>query len=244
MSSVTAAISTRTGGISKYPYHTLNLAYHVGDAHEAVAENRRRFCSALGIGVDSLVIAQQVHNDRIAIIDDAQIGRGAYRQEDAIPGADGMITRSRSAALAVLTADCVPVLVIDPVRRAIGVAHAGWRGTLHMVAAKAVLKMRDTYGTEPADCLVALGPSIGPCCYGVGEDVVSQFRHTFGPAVCTARNTLDLKRAIELQLTDVGVEKSSISSEERCTACNLEIFYSYRAEGGRTGRMMSVIELT
>jgi hypothetical protein len=113
-----------------------------------------------------------------------------------------------------------------------------------MVAARAILKMRDIYGTEPADCLVALGPSIGPCCYLVGEDIVSQFRHAFGPAVCTARNTLDLKRAIKLQLTDVGVEESSISSEERCTACNLDIFYSYRAEGGSTGRMMSVIKLT
>ena len=249
MQFVTAAISTRVGGVSQYPYQTLNLGYHVGDAHEAVTENRRRLCSALGIHVDSLVIAQQVHGDGIAVIDESQTGCGAYRHEDAVPGADGMITRSRSATLAVLTADCVPVMVMDPIRKAIGIAHAGWKGALRIIAAKTVLKMRNAFGTEPADCLVVLGPSIGSCCYRVGQDVISKFQHTFGPTTCVMENRLDLRRAVEIQLADVGVEKRNISSvEERrdvplCTACNLDLFYSHRAEGGHTGRMMSVIKL-
>ena len=241
--SVTAAVSVRLGGVSQEPYSTLNLAYHVGDADSSVAENRRRFCGALGIEVCSLVIAQQIHGDRIAVIHKSHAGRGAYGHADAIPDADGMITTSRSVALAVLAADCVPVFLADPVREAIGIAHAGWRGALRMIAARAVLKMRDAFGTEPADCLVALGPSIGSCCYTVGEDVASQFRHTFGASTCVMGSKLDLQKAIEMQLAEIGVEERNIISTEFCTACNPDLFYSHRAAEGCTGRMMSVIEL-
>jgi YfiH family protein len=240
---IVAAVSTRIGGVSQNPYHSLNLGYHVGDAHESVAENRRRFCSKLDIDVGSLVISQQIHGNTTTVINDSHKGHGAYGHEDAISSTDGMITESRGVALAVLTADCVPVLVVDPLRKAIGIAHAGWRGALSMIAARTVLKMRDTFGTEPADCLVALGPSIGPCCYKAGEDVISQFQRVFGPAICVAKDRLDLQLAVQLQLAGEGVEKSNISSSRLCTACNRDLFYSYRAEGGRTGRMMSVITL-
>ena len=240
---IVAAVSTRIGGGSQNPYHSLNLGYHVGDAYESVAENRRRFCSKLAIEVGSLVISQQIHGNTTTVINDSHKGHGAYGHEDAISSTDGMITESRGVALAVLTADCVPVLVVDPLRKAIGIAHAGWRGALSMIAAKTVLKMRDTFGTEPADCLVALGPCIGPCCYKAGEDVISQFQSAFGPAICVAKDRLDLQLAVQLQLAGVGVEKSNISSSKLCTACNRDLFYSYRAEGGRTGRMMSVIML-
>jgi len=241
--SVTAATSTRIGGVSQKPYHSLNLAYHVDDCHEAVAENRQRFCDSLSIRLSSLVLSQQIHGDKIAVIDDSLAGRGSHDHEDALSGTDSMITNSRSVALAVMTADCVPVLIVDPARKAIGIAHAGWRGTLGMIAAKTVHKMRDTFGTEPADCIVALGPSIGPCCYEVGEDLVSRFQQRFGPKVCIDGNRLDLKWAVETQLIGAGVKQRSISSGKFCTACNVDLFYSYRAEGGRTGRMMSVIKL-
>lgn len=241
--SVTAAVSIRQGGVSHPPYDKLNLAYHVGDADEKVAENRRRFCSSLNIDPDSLVIAQQVHGHRIALIDDSQVGRGAHGQDDAIPNTDAMITQSRSAILGVLTADCVPVLISDPVSKAIGIAHAGWRGTLQRIASRTIIKMCDTFGTRPADCHVALGPSIGPCCYTVGTDVADQFQGEFDSANCVIGNKLDLQRAIRSQLTEIGVEDRYISSAELCTACNLALLYSYRAEGGRTGRMMSVIKL-
>jgi len=240
---ISAAVSTRIGGVSQNPYYSLNLGYHVGDTHDSVAENRRRFCNKLDIDVGSMVISQQIHGNTTIVIDDSHKGHGAYGHEDAISGADAMITTSRGIALAVFTADCVPVMVVDPVRKAIGIAHAGWRGALHKIAARTVLKMRDTFGTQPTDCLVALGPSIGPCCYRTGEDVISQFRSAFGPAVCIAEDRLDLQLAVELQLAHAGVEKSNISSSRLCTACNTDLFYSYRAEGGQTGRMMSVIML-
>ena len=240
---ITAAVSFRLGGVSQHPYHQLNLAYHVGDVDASVSENRRRLCDALGIDVRSLVVAQQTHGARIAIVDESQAGCGAYRHADAIPDTDGMVTASRSVVLAVLTADCVPVLIVDPVREVIGIAHAGWRGTLRMIAAGTILKMRDAFGTAPADCLAVLGPAIGPCCYTVGEDVALQFRHTFPSTRCVIEDKLDLQQAVKAQLTAAEVETHNISSVGGCTACNPDLFYSYRGEGGCTGRMMSVIKL-
>lgn len=237
----TAAFSTRVGGVSQHPYNTLNLAYHVRDVPDAVAENRRRFCGILGVDVGSLVIAQQVHGNKIAVVDESHAGRGAYRHEDALEGMDGMVTRSASVTLAVLTADCVPVLVVDPINRAVGIAHAGWRGALLMIATKIVMKMREVFGTEARNCVAALGPSISLCCYTVGEEVISQFQNTFGLKAGIVKDRLDLQQAVKAQLIDAGV--NSIFVEEACTACNRDLFFSHRAEGGRTGRMMSVVRL-
>jgi len=238
---VICATSTRVGGVSTKPYDTLNLAYHVNDNPTNVTENRQRFSNELGIDVNSLVLAQQVHGDRIEIIEDKHAGRGSHCIEDAIPDTDAMITTSNKVSIGILTADCVPVMIFDPVRSAIGVAHAGWKGTILMIAAKTVLKMKEIFGTDPSDCMVALGPSIGPCCYEVGEDVISQFDNAFGVGACTKGNKLDLPRAVELQLTNVGVK--NISYDGACTACNLELFYSHRVENGVTGRMMSVMSM-
>ena len=240
---IIAAASTRLGGVSEPPYRSLNLAYHVGDTDASVTENRRRFCGGLGIDTHSLVVAQQVHGDEVAVVDESQEGCGAHSHETAIPETDGMITASRSIALAVLTADCVPVLVVDPLRKAIGVAHAGWRGAIRMIASRTVLRMRDDFGTDPANCLVVLAPSIGSCCYTVGEDVRSHFLRAFG-AECIVEDRLDLRQAVKTQLLRIGVEERNISSMGECTACNLDRFYSYRGEDGRTGRMMSVIGIS
>ena len=237
---VIAAVSMRLGGVSQIPYRSLNLAYHVGDMDALVTENRRRFYGGLGIDASSIVLAQQAHGNEVAIVGKSQAGCGAYSHETAIPETDSMITASRSVALAVLTADCVPALIVDPVREVVGVAHAGWRGTLLMIVSRTILKMRDAFGTKPADCLAALGPSIGPCCYTVGEDVRSQFLRAFG-SECVVEDRLDLQQAVKTQLVNIGVSEINISSLGGCTACNLNRFYSYRGEGGRTGRIMSVI---
>lgn len=238
---VICATNTRIGGVSAKPYDTLNLAYHVSDDPTNVIENRRRFCNELGIDVNSLVLARQVHGDRIEVIEDKDAGRGSHSIEDAIPDTDAMITTSNKVSIGILTADCVPVMIFDPVRPVIGVAHAGWKGTILMIATKTVLKMKESFGTDPSDCMVALGPSIGPCCYEVGEDVISQFDKVYGVGACTKGNKLDLPRAVELQLINVGVK--NISYDGACTACNLELFYSHRAENGVTGRMMSVMSM-
>ncbi|MBM3211520.1 peptidoglycan editing factor PgeF [Candidatus Poribacteria bacterium] len=238
-----ASISTRIGGISHNPYKSLNLAYHVGDIQDDVTENRKRFCHALGINMDSLVIAQQIHGDKVAVVDKSHAGAGAYSHESAIFGADAMITNTRYLALGVLTADCVPVLILDPIKKVIGVAHAGWRGILKMIAAKAVLMMQETFRTRADDCLVALGPSIGPCCYVVDENIISQFKGFFGQENCIVNDRLHLQLATKKQLMDTGVKENNIIHLDLCTACNLELFFSYRGEGGITGRMMSVLSL-
>ena len=240
---VICATSTRRGGVSSKPYESLNLAYHVNDNPISVTENRQRFCKEIGIDVSSLVLARQVHGDRIEIVESKDTGRGAYGIEDAIPDTDAMITTSKSISIGILTADCVPVMIFDPVKLAIGVAHAGWKGTILMLPAKTVLKMKESFGTDPSDCMVVLGPSIGFCCYEVGEELISQFDKAFGTGKCTKGNKLDLPRAVEYQLVDVGVSMDNITSEGSCTACNLNLFYSHRAENGITGRMMSIMRL-
>jgi YfiH family protein len=240
---VNAAISTRIGGVSQNHYQSLNLAYHVGDAHTSVSENRRRFFEILGMDVGSLVIAQQIHGDEVVVVDESHSGFGAYTHENAIIGADAMITNTRFLALGILTADCVPIMVLDPVKKAIGIAHAGWRGMLKMIGAKTIHQMEDAFGTRPADCLVNLGPSIGPCCYTVGEDIIRQFHESFGAENCITYGRLDLQLAARKQLIDSGLKADNIWQQKLCTACNLSLFYSFRAEGGVTGRMMSVISL-
>jgi len=242
--SIICVTSTRIGGVSPKPYDTLNLAYHVNDDIINVSENRQRFCNELGIDINSLVLARQIHGDRIEIIRDKDAGRGAFGIEDAIPDTDAMITMSKSVSIGILTADCVPVMIVDPVRLAIGVAHAGWKGTILMLPAKTILKMKESFSTDPSDCIVALGPSIGPCCYEVGEELISQFDNAFGVGKCTKKNKLDLSQAVKLQLVDVGVSVDNIVSDGHCTACNLDLFYSHRAENGTTGRMLSVMSLS
>ena len=238
---VVAAISTRIGGVSQRPYESLNLAYHVGDDPKAVNENRIRFCKALGIDINSLVLAQQIHGDRVAVIDDPQAGFGAYNHDLAIPGTDAMITKSNAVSLAILTADCVPVLILDPVKKVVGISHAGWRGLIKEIVFKTILMMKDTFNTNPMDCLVAIGPSIGSCCYEVSKDLIDQFHEAFGME--SVNNKLNLQLAAKIQLVNAGVKDENITVQEICTSCENNLLYSYRADGGATGRMMSVIRL-
>ncbi|HGJ64132.1 TPA: peptidoglycan editing factor PgeF [bacterium] len=238
------ATSTRLGGVSPKPYNTLNLAYHVGDNPKNVMKNRELFCHELGIEASSLVLANQVHGDRVELIEDKLAGCGAYGIDDAIPNTDAMITMSNKVSIGIMTADCVPVMIYDPVKSAIGVAHAGWKSAILMIASKTIKNMNEAFGTNPSDCIVAFGASIKACCYEVGKEIISQFDAIFGVGRCTKDNNLDLPKAVEFQLIDIGVKKENISSNNVCTACNLGLYYSHRAENGVTGRMMSVMRLT
>jgi len=240
---IICATSTRIGGISPNPYNSLNLAYHVGDDPKNVAENRKRFCQKLGIDVNSLVVANQVHGDNIEIIESDQAGSGAYGTNDAISSTDALITASNAVSICVMTADCVPVMIFDPKTPSIGIAHAGWKGAVLRIVQKTVLKMKSVFGTQPSDCIVMLGPSIMPCCYEVNDDIIAKFDDEFGISTCTDGKRLDLHRAVKIQLIEAGIKSENISSDQTCTACNLNLFYSHRAENGITGRMMSLIKL-
>ncbi|MGB9597772.1 MAG: peptidoglycan editing factor PgeF, partial [Candidatus Poribacteria bacterium] len=203
---IICATSTRIGGVSQKPYNSLNLAYHVGDDPSNVAENRRRFCDKLGIDVNSLVIANQVHSDNIEIINSYQAGSGAYGTHNAIPNTDALITSSNIVSIGVLTADCVPVMIFDPKTLSIGIAHAGWKGTVLRIAQKTILKMKSAFGTDPSNCLIILGPSIMQCCYEVSDDIIAKFDVEFGASKCTIGNRLDLHNAIRIQLIEAGVK--------------------------------------
>ena len=241
-------ISTRLGGKSKSPFATLNLGLHIGDEADTVWYNRQEFCSAVGISAEKMVTADQVHGDNIAVVTVGDAGRGAKHYSEAIGGTDALITNVPGIPLMLFFADCVPVLIFDPIKKAIGISHAGWKGTVSKIAQKTVLALSSQYGTRPSDCLAVIGPSIGPCCYEVDEAVMSRLRaeFTYWQDLVTPvgdRWKLDLWETNKRQLIDIGVKSDNVEKSSVCTACNTSIFFSHRAEAGRTGRLGAVIAL-
>jgi YfiH family protein len=236
------AFSTRRGGASAGEYSTLNLGLQVGDDRDCVIENRRRFCRALGTDLDSLVAARQEHTDNVAVVTAAERGCGAGDEATAIPSTDALITAEPGVVLSIYTADCVPVLLLDPRRRAFGLVHAGWRGTVAGIILKTLARMTAVFGTEPGDCLAGIGPSIGPCCYLVDEPVIRPLRERFSDWAELVRPAgpgqwrLDLWEANRRQLTAAGLLPVNVTVGGLCTACRTDLFFSHRAEKGRTGR--------
>jgi YfiH family protein len=242
-------VTTRSGGLSRGPYESLNLAYHAGDETDTVARNRKLLYEALGIPVSAVTVCEQVHGGDIAVVEAAGAGRGGLNQDTVIAGADGMVSRERGIALMVLVADCVPVFAVDSRKGAVGLAHAGWRGAVSRVTRNLVRAMEKSLGSDPADIVAAIGPSIGPCCYEVGEDVAADFRFAYGepervlaPGDEERKYMLDLWTAAELDLRESGVRE--VIRSDVCTACQAGRFYSSREEGGTTGRFAAIIART
>ncbi len=242
-------VSTRLGGESVEPFFSLNLGLHTGDDRGTVIRNRQRFAKAVGIEFSNVVTAQQVHGNGIAVIDQKQAGRGNVDYQDSISGVDSLITNCRGLPLMLFFADCVPVLIADPVRGVVGISHAGWKGTVFKIALQTVQKMSEYYHTSPSDCLAAIGPSIGPCCYEVDQQVLVQFQANFSQwesFVTQQENNrwnLNLWEANRYQLIEAGISPKKIYNSHVCTACNESLFFSYRKEKGLTGRMGVVIQL-
>jgi len=250
--------STRVGGVSRVYLPEdkkdsagelsgeLNLGFTAADSPENVRENRLRFVEAVtGSRETPLVAVRQVHSSVSAVLRAPEIGFPL----DAIPQADAIITNQPGVLLAIQTADCIPVLVVDRKRRVAAGFHAGWRGTVQRIVESGIGQMREEFGCEPGDLVAAIGPGIGACCYTVGEEVLEQFTANFAYAAELFRRDkggqgalrLDLTEANRRQLLDAGLRASSIATVGGCTACQPEIFYSHRASGGHAGRMMSVI---
>jgi YfiH family protein len=243
-------VSTRAGGVSEFPYHSLNLGLHVGDDPDNVLKNRRRLSEALGIPLDQFTIAMQVHSGNVKIISDELRGSGSTDHENAIEDTDAMITDTPGICLIVLVADCVPMLFFDPLNKVIGVAHAGWRGTLQSIGINTVTSMKEAFGSSPANIMVGIGPSIGPCCYRVGPEVISQVK-----SVCKGGSDyivneskggaghLDLWKANLEGLLHAGIKRKNIEIAERCTCHEPDLFFSYRQQKGDTGRFAAGIML-
>jgi len=242
-------ISTRLGGVSTAPYMSLNLGMHTGDDPAKVQTNRRLFCSAVGVNYSSVVSAQQVHKDTIAVVAHADAGRGADSYADALCETDALVTANPDIPLLLLYADCVPILFFDPVQRVIAVAHAGWKGTVAQIGVKTLNTMQKYFGSRSDDCLVGIAPSIGPCCYEVDEGVINPLSNSLNDWQDVAVNhgerrwMLNLWEANRRQLLANGVLAANIAVAEVCTACNNELFFSYRAEAGVTGRLGALISL-
>lgn len=241
--------SARQGGVSAAPFDTLNMALHVGDDPAHVWENRRRYFAALGLDAAQICTIRQVHGTEIVRAFRRDAGRGAHDYADALADADALITNDSGVALMLCYADCVPVLLYDPVHNAAGVVHAGWKGMVQRIAAKTLARMGEEFGTDAADVLAGIGPSIGAGCYAVGADVAAHFRAAF-PAdadeIVQERDGkihLDLWAANCIQLMEAGISKQNIDRADICTSCDRNFFYSYRAADGRTGRLAAVMEL-
>ena len=243
---VTHAVSTRLGGCSANG--DLNLALHTGDDPNVVVNNRRKLCRVLGLSDETIVTPQQVHGDRFVYVTEADCGRGAWEYADAIADCDALITDRPNVTLLLCFADCVPVLFVDPINRAIGISHAGWKGTAKKIGQKTLLEMQARFGTNPKDCLVGIAPSIGACCFEVDDYVVNEFRKEYvslnpflAEAKVEGKYHLDLWKANRIQLEEIGVAADNIISADICTACNERMLFSYRAEQGKTGRIAAIL---
>jgi purine-nucleoside/S-methyl-5'-thioadenosine phosphorylase / adenosine deaminase len=232
------AIFTRHGGVSRPPYASLNLGLAVGDDPDAVHTNHERICEALGIDAVRMAKCHLVHGHTIQVVTATLAGGWLGK-------ADGMVTAQPGVFLTMRFADCVPILLHDPQRRAVGLVHAGWRGTVQDVAGAAVRTMVSELGCAPGDISAVIGPSIGPCCYEVGADVISAVGSAlpdsaplFGYRNGGAAH-FDIWEANRRQLLAAGA--GCVRAMDLCTACRNDRFFSHRAEGGRTGRFGAVI---
>jgi YfiH family protein len=243
-------VSTRTGGFSEFPYHSLNLGLHVGDDPDNVMKNRRRLAEALEIPLDQFTLARQIHSGNVRIISDELRGSGSTDHENAVEDTDAMVTDTPEICLIVLVADCVPMLFFDPSMRAVGVAHAGWRGTLQSAASNTVTAMKEAFGSSPANIKVGIGPSIGPCCYRVGPEVISMVEsmlHGKSEYILNeskdGKGYLDLWKANLEGLLRAGIERENIEIAMRCTCHEPDLFFSYRRQKADTGRFAAGIML-
>ncbi len=239
------AVFSRRGGVSAAPFDSLNMSMSVPDERERVYANRRRVYGLFGRDTDSVVHAHLVHGADVARV--TQANNGTW-----VEHVDGLITDEPGCVLSMNFADCTPIFLYDPRRRAIGLGHAGWRGTMVDLPGAMVRAMGQQFGSDPADLVAAVGPCIGPCCYEVGEEVIDSVEKAFAAPGDLLRETnrngakgrtahFDLPEANRVNLTNAGVQ--AIEMFGICTACRTDLFFSHRAERGRTGRFGTVFAL-
>lgn len=233
-----AVVTTRHGGVSTGRFASLNLGLHVGDDPGAVTENRRLAVATVGASLDQLVVADQVHGAHTAVVDAADAGRGARRLDDAIPHTDALVTASPEVTLAILVADCVPLVLIDPDAAVLGCVHAGWRGTAAGVATAALATMA-ALGADAGRVVAGVGPAVDPAVYVVGNEVATALRGSLGRAADDVLTPLgadqwrcDLVAANTVALVAAGVEPGNIHPMTTTTA-NPDLFSHRRGDGGR-----------
>lgn len=244
--------TTRLGGVSADIFSTMNLSFTRGDEEAAVRENYRRLARALGAEVGQFVCSDQTHTVNVRRVTAADAGKGLTRERD-YRDVDGLITDEPGLVLSTFYADCVPLYVVDPVHRAIGMSHSGWRGTAARMGAVTLSAMQEAYGTRPEDVVCAVGPSICKDCYEVSADVADIFAEEFpgheqeilteseknsvGMAHADKKYQLDLWKANEIIFQEAGVRKEHLAVTDICTCCNPKLLFSHRASHGKRGNL-------
>ncbi|MDO4477771.1 MAG: peptidoglycan editing factor PgeF [Lachnospiraceae bacterium] len=231
--------STREGGVSEGWLSSMNLSFTQEPDEQGeknVRENFCRFAEGCGFSMDDVVMSDQTHTTNVVHVTDADKGRGWSRDKD-WKDVDGFITDTPGVILSTFYADCVPLFFADPVHKAIGLSHSGWKGTVGQIGRITLEKMNAAFGTQPEDVIVVIGPSICVDCYEVSEDVAGHF-----PAECLiakggGKYQLDLWKANELILLKAGIRQEHLMTPDICTACNMDFLYSHRASGGRRGNL-------
>lgn len=244
---VSAFVSTRTGGVSKPPFESLNLSYRKDD-RENVDRNRALLSSALKIPQANMTFGKQVHGNTVTTVFPNMRGRGAFDYDSALEASDALATNEPNICLMVLVADCVPLAFFDPKRRAIAVAHSGWKGALQFISQRVVQRMGEDYGSKPQDILVGVGPSNGACCYWIKPDALAAIRGVYGypnKYISKSQNIehLDVESINIDQLLDCGVPAANIEVANMCTCHNRDLFFSERCDGP-TGRFALGITLS
>lgn len=247
---VAHAFSTRLGGVSKGDFATMNFSFTRGDNPDDVLENYSRMAAALGVEKEKMVLTYQTHTTNVRRVTEEDAGKGVVRERD-YRDVDGLITDIPGITLVTFFADCVPLYFLDPVRRAIGLSHSGWRGTVNRMGQKTAEAMKEAFGTEPKDLIACVGPSICADCYEVGPEVAGAFADSFGEAHQerilkekeNGKYLLDLWEANRIVLLEAGIRPEKISVTNICTHCNPELLFSHRRNAERRGNLCAFLSL-
>ena len=242
--------STRLGGVSEGIYESMNLSFSRGDREEAVWENYRRIAGAVGFDLESVVTSDQTHTANVRVVTEEDKGRGLIRPRE-YQDVDGMVTNVPGITLVTFYADCVLLYLVDPVQRAIGLVHSGWKGTVGKIGLEAVRVMEREYGTDPKNLTAAIGPSICQDCYEVSEDVIEEFQEAFPEEQWEnlfyrkpdGKYQLNLWEANRLIFLEAGLGPEKIALPGLCTCCNPRLLFSHRASKGRRGNLAAFLAL-
>lgn len=248
---VKQGFSTKMGGVSQGKFATMNFTFTRGDNPDHVHENYRRMAKALGVDAEKMVLSYQTHTTNAKLVTESDAGKGITKERE-YKDVDGLVTNVPGITLVTFYADCVPLYFLDPVHKAIGLSHSGWRGTVKRMGEVTAKKMEESFGTRAEDLIACIGPSICRTCYEVGNEVAEEFRKGFEEKywneILTVKENgkylLDLWKANEIVLLKAGLRKKNIQVTDICTHCNSDYLFSHRTTGNERGNLAAFLSLS
>lgn len=241
--SIFIAYATRQHGVSPHPFDSLNCAYHVGDEPANVKLNRTILTQALSLDMSRLVGAEQVHGNSVRVATEDDAGSGAFSQESALEDTDGTVTSVKNMPMMILTADCLPVALVDKTGQVVGAVHAGSEGVYLEIVPRALQLMGSSFGVKPEGVAAFIGPGIRSCCYEVSDERARDFSGKFGAEFISHKICLDLPGVVRKQLLEAGIGEADIHDSNLCTCCRDDLFFSYRRDGTCGRQAMIVVRM-